>query len=386
MVMGVYTEYLDKKLSFEELTAERKNQLKKVSKLRGGRDLLVYAADLKKGRAPISINYEDLLPINDQLDNLSGNALDLILESPGGSGEIAEDIVRLLRGKYEDIAVIVPGCAKSAATIMAMAADDILMESASSLGPIDAQLSWQGKVFSADALLEGMEKIKQEVTETGTLNKAYIPILQGISPGELQSAENALNFAKVLVTEWLAIYKFKRWPVHKSTNIPVSDADRRKRAEEIAGDLCDHGKWLTHGRSIKIPDLRGMKLQITDYSQESKLADAIRRYYTLLEMTFATNVYKVFETVDSQIYRFIAQPTPTPQKQPGNVAIIDVHCNKCGVDSKVQANLGKKYPLQEGAIPFPKGNSFVCPNCAAESDLSDLRRQLEMQTKKKVVE
>ena len=49
-----------------------------------------------------------------------------------------------------------------------------------------------------------MEKIKQEVTDTGTLNKAYIPILQGISPGELQSAENALAFAKVLVTDWLA--------------------------------------------------------------------------------------------------------------------------------------------------------------------------------------
>ena len=52
-----------------------------------------------------------------------------------------------------------------------------------------------GENIFAHALLEGMDKIK-EVEKTGVLNKAHIPILQGISPGELQSAENALNFAK----------------------------------------------------------------------------------------------------------------------------------------------------------------------------------------------
>jgi len=33
-------------------------------------------------------------------------------------------------------------------------------------GPIDAQISWQGKVFSVDALIGGMEKIKMEVVKT----------------------------------------------------------------------------------------------------------------------------------------------------------------------------------------------------------------------------
>jgi ATP-dependent protease ClpP protease subunit len=48
------------------------------------------------------------------------------LETPGGSGEIAEDLVKAMRIKYEDVAVIVPGYAKSAGTIMSMAADEIL--------------------------------------------------------------------------------------------------------------------------------------------------------------------------------------------------------------------------------------------------------------------
>ncbi|MBI1954944.1 MAG: Clp protease ClpP [Acidobacteria bacterium] len=386
--MGIYSEYLDRQLSFPDLTGERKKQLRRISELRSGRDVLVFAADLNKTNAPTQIGYADLLPIGDQLENLKSTALDLILETPGGSGEVAEDIVRLLRRKYEQIAVIVPGWAKSAGTIIVMSGDEILMDHASAVGPIDAQLYWQGKVFSADALLEGMEKIKREVEETGTLNRAYIPILQGISPGELQSAENALKFSKILVTDWLARYKFKYWEKHSSTSQLVTEQEKRGRAEEIANELCDHRKWLTHGRSIKLEDLGSMGLQVVDYSDDTKLADAIRRYYTLLQMTFATNIYKVFETPESQIYRFLipqGTPVPTPQKGLGDVAIIEVGCGKCNVTSRIQANLDKPAPLQQGCLPFPGDNRFHCPNCGNEIDLSDLRRQIESQAKKRVI-
>jgi len=384
--MGIYSEYLDQQLSFPDLTAERKKQLRRISELRHGRDVLVSAADLNESKAPISINYNDLLPIRDQLANLKGTALDLILETPGGSGEVAEDIVRLLRDKYKEIAIIIPGCAKSAGTLMAMAADEIVMEPVSALGPIDAQIVWQGKVFSADALLAGFEKIKQEVQSSGSLNKAYIPILQGISPGELQSAQNAQDFAKVLVTDWLARYKFRIWSTHSSTGGPVTEEDKKQRAEEIATQLGDHSRWLTHGRSIKLDDLRQMRLQVTDYSKKPELADAIRRYYTLLQMTFATNIYKIFETPDSHIYRFLRTAVPSPQQRGiAEVAVIEVQCRKCNTDIRVQANLDKSSPLQEGCIPFPSDNRLRCPGCGTEIDLSDSRRQIEAQSKKRVV-
>src|SRR5882762_10076051 len=139
--MGIYTEYLDRFSSgnFDELAAERKNQLKRISALRG-RDVLVFAADINKSIPQISIDYSDLLPFTDQLSNLTGKQLDLILETPGGSGEVAEDLVKAMRGRYQDLAVVVPGYAKSAGTIMAMAGDEILMGPHSGLGPIDAQI------------------------------------------------------------------------------------------------------------------------------------------------------------------------------------------------------------------------------------------------------
>lgn len=140
--MGIYSEYLDMNFSFPQLAAERKKQLARIQSLRrtdqGPRDILVYAADLRKGDQPILINHEDILPVADQLGNLNGRALDVILETPGGYAEITEDIVRLMRQKYDDIAFIIPGAAKSAGTIMAMSGDEILMEPVSALGPIDA--------------------------------------------------------------------------------------------------------------------------------------------------------------------------------------------------------------------------------------------------------
>jgi ClpP class serine protease len=387
--MGVYSEYLDRNLSFQDIVAERKKQLQRISTLRGGRDLLVYAADLNKGAigAPISIDYSDILPIHDQLANLNGKEVDVILETPGGDGAIAEDIVRLLRGKYAHVAFIIPGFAKSAGTIIAMSGDELLMGQTSALGPIDAQLTWQGKVFSAEALLEGMEKIKQEVLTTGTLNRAYIPMLQNISPGELQSAQNALDFARVLVTDWLAKFKFKDWQTHSSTGQPVTDSERRARAEEIADELRSHKKWLTHSRSIKLDDLRAMRLVITDYAATPDLSDAIMRYYTLLQMSFATNIYKVIETAHSQIYRFIPQPAQVAPAAAGKpqAALIEVLCSQCGERHQVQANLGVAQPLQPGNIPFPGNNRLKCPKCAAETDLSDARRQIEAQAKQKVV-
>lgn len=385
--MGFYSEYLAKQLSFQDLTSERKKQLNEISKLRGNRDVLVYAADLNKRVDAISINYSDLLPISDQLSNLNNEKIDFIIETPGGAGEVAEDIVRLLHNKYKEVGIIVPGWAKSAGTIIALSGDQILMGELSALGPIDAQLNWQGKHFSAHALLEGLKKIKNEIEETGVLNKAYIPILQGISPGEIENAENALKFAKEIVKNWLVQYKFKDWKTHSSTGKDVTSAEKEKRAEEIASRLCDHSFWKTHGRSIKLNDFEEMKVQIIDYRKDAKLNEAISRYYTLLQMTFATNIYKVFETKDSQVYRFLVNPNQKPPSNQQNIqnVVIDFECPNCKQHSKIQANFDKKQPLQPDCLEYPLDNKFLCPNCNSENDLSDLRRQIEAQTKKNFI-
>lgn len=383
--MGVFTEYLDQKFSSAELAEERKRQLNRISTLRGNCAILTYAADFTKAaaRVPISIDYSDIRYIADQLANLRGDHLDLILETPGGSGEVAEDLVRMIRVRFTHLGIIIPGWAKSAGTIMAMAGDEILMGPESALGPIDAQLSWQGKSFSADALLRGFEKIKKAVEASGQLNKAYIPMLQGISPGDLESAQIAMDFAKTLVTDWLARYKFRTWTAHKNGQL-VTDDHKRARAEEIAGQLCDHGRWKTHGRSIKLDDLAALRLKVTNYSDAPELGDAIRRYHALVMRTFDGTAYKLYETPTSQLYRNVVPQTTAPPAQ-ADRAIIKVPCTNCRTVSQVQANLKPGLTLARGCANFPSDNMFTCPTCGQVIDLTQARHEIETQAGRPIV-
>ena len=386
--MGIYADYLNQNLDGNQLTQERKKQLARVSELRG-RAVLAFTSAISKSKAPISIDYDDIVPIKDQLSNLTGDKIDIILETPGGYAEYAEQIVEYIRRKFSDVAFIIPGAAMSAGTIMAMAGDDILMSPLSSLGPIDAQIFQQGKRFSAHAFLEGLNKIKEEINDTGILNKAYIPILQNVSPGEIQSAQNALDFAKDLVTGWLSKYKFKNWKIHSSNQQPVAEKDKKKRAAEIADQLCDHGKWKTHGRSISIDDLRKMKLKITDYTESQELSDAIERYFTLLKMDFdSSTFFKIYETPKSQIYRHIPiQGIAKGNILPQNVdnAEIGIQCPNCKTKIILQANFKENIPIKAGLIKMPKEDKIECPSCKNSIDLVNLKKDIEGQLKRKII-
>jgi hypothetical protein len=98
------------------------------------------------------------------------------------------------------------------------------------------------------------------------------------------------------------------------------------------------------------------------------------------------NIYKVFETPTSQIYNFaIQQGAPTPKPNEIDLVQVDVECANCKTVTKVQANLKPGIPMQDGAIPFPKDDMFVCPSCQSNINIADLRKQIESQTKKRIL-
>ena len=67
---------------------------------------MVYARDINKNQAPVSIDYSDIMSFQDQLSNLKGKAIDIILETPGGFAEVVEDLVKLVRSRYESVGKI----------------------------------------------------------------------------------------------------------------------------------------------------------------------------------------------------------------------------------------------------------------------------------------
>jgi len=92
---------------------------------------------------PVAISDEDA----DQLEGIFRHTdlsagLTLMISSPGGDGEAAERIVNLCRtfSGTGDFRVVIPGKAKSAATIITFGASEIIMGPSSELGPVDPQI------------------------------------------------------------------------------------------------------------------------------------------------------------------------------------------------------------------------------------------------------
>lgn len=127
------------------------------------RDTIIYYTDWLGGGTPASaISLEDMQGMMEVCRGLSGPGLDLILHSPGGSAEATAAIVRYLRRKFSDIRVFVPLAAMSAATMWALAGNQIVMGKHSQLGPIDPQMITPLGQFPARAIIEQFEKAKAE--------------------------------------------------------------------------------------------------------------------------------------------------------------------------------------------------------------------------------
>jgi hypothetical protein len=386
--MGVYSDYLDMQMDFNGICEERKRILNEISILRG-RDVFVFASDLMKPGEEIQICYNDLLPFNDLISDLGSAEIDIILETPGGFAEIAEDLINLLHSRFTSVSVIIPGYAKSAGTIFAMGCHEILMLRSSSLGPIDAQIQVNGNVISAGGFLSKFEEISDELDKRGSIPLAYIPMLQNINPGFLKSCENAQALSSDLVTRWLKTYKFKDWNETESGKI-VDDDYKTKRASEIANALKSDSIWFSHGRSIKIEDLFNLGLRINDISEYSQLEDLISRYYALMRMTFGGNVFKYYETPLKQIYRISGLPVHQEHLPANieNVEVIDIdyECPNCKKIHKIQANLDVHKKIKGGFKKFPKNNILICENCRTQSNLAKIRQEIEENSKKRIVD
>ena len=112
----------------------RRNYLKKLHKINGNdRDIVIYFSSFGTARPfpvpsqALTIVQDDIQGFMASLHGLKSRKLDLILHSPGGSLEAADQIVQYLRSKYDHIRAIIPQNAMSAATMIACACDEIVM-------------------------------------------------------------------------------------------------------------------------------------------------------------------------------------------------------------------------------------------------------------------
>lgn len=241
-------------------------------------DVLVYYGSL----GPISANMFAKVIEDLKADVVKRQKLYIILTTTGGSAEIVERYVNILRHHYDEVNFIVPDYAYSAGTIFCMSGDSILMDYLSVLGPIDPQVpNKDGKYVAALGYLDKINEFIDKAAK-GTLTNAELIWLKELDLGEIRSFEQARDLTTDLLTKWLATYKFKNWTAHKD-GTSVTKEDKENRAVEIAKELSNNKKWKSHGKGISISELRDLKLKIEDYSDNQELRTLIRDYYNTMD-------------------------------------------------------------------------------------------------------
>lgn len=262
-------------------------------------DVIFYYAPIANGLVK---PFRDIIE-NLKMDATQNDTLSIMLNTPGGSVEVVEQLVNIIRQHYCEINFIVPDSAYSAGTIFCMSGDNIFMDYSSCLGPIDPQVEVQapnGQTQWVPAL-GYLDKVNELINKSakGTLTQAELVMLQKQDLAMLRRYEQAKELTIALLKNWLVKYKFKNWNTHQTNQNkigkPVTLEEKTARAEEIAVLLSENSEWHSHGRSINIETLKSkLKLRIEDYSKQPDRTKLIRGYNDLVTEYIRKNNFEAF--------------------------------------------------------------------------------------------
>ncbi|HEY2532437.1 MAG TPA: ATP-dependent Clp protease proteolytic subunit [Xanthobacteraceae bacterium] len=254
--------------------------------------------------------------------DITGSDLDLIIHSPGGSLGAAEAMVNYLRSKFNNIRVIVPQMAMSVATMIACAANEIVMGRHSFLGPIDPQLLMQTglgpRSVPAQAVLDQFDRALRDAVDSVKL-RAWAPMLSQYGPDLLATCQNSVRLSEQLVSEWLEDYMF-----HGQQNA-------KTQAAKIASWLSAHNMFLTHARPIPRDQLKSKGLVIRDLEANESEQDVFLSVYHAAAHTFSsTPCVKIVENHLGKAFMKMnfagllpQQPQSTPQSpQPSQTTYV----------------------------------------------------------------
>ena len=270
----------------------RREYLAKLNRLTG-RATLLYASSFTVKEAPSnisSINRQDIQGFMSALKGITGTELDLIVHSPGGSASATEQIVNYLREKFSDIRVIVPQNAMSAATMLACAANRIVMGKHSALGPIDPQVTLclpGGGVNTAPAqsLLDEFLLAQQTINVPTNNPLLWIKKIEQYPPALLIECQKVIELSQRLIKGWLDKYMF------------AGDDQGPSKAQEISAWLGKNENFLTHDRSISIQLAREKGLIVEPLESDQSLQEAVLSVFHATVATFMTTTcFKIVES------------------------------------------------------------------------------------------
>lgn len=233
-----------------------------------------------------------------QKSNLSEGFV-LLLSSPGGSGLAAERIINICRAYSgsKGYQVIVPGKAKSAATMICLGAEKVIMGKTSELGSIDPQIVYsaddsnEAKWFSLHNIINSYEDLFQKaVNEEGNLE----PYLQQLSNYDSREIEEFKS--QVDLSEDIAI---------KALKTGMMEGREEEEIVRKIKYLLTPEEVKIHGRPIYSKEAEECGLNIETKEPNSEFWSTVYELY--VRLNFSVSQDKVGKCIESRDYSFKAK-------------------------------------------------------------------------------
>lgn len=272
----------NKQLSGQELFQLRKACYSDIEAIRG-RPLIIYASKFVDGSsqgAPVLIDLNDVDGFTDLVNHINGSdSIDVLIHSPGGRPDATERIVYILRSRFKEVNFLIPHSAYSAATMLALSGNNIVLHPSATLGPIDPQINGT----PARSIKRGFEKVKRIIIEEGPeALPAYIPLIEKYSLDLLELCDDSEKLSKELVGSWLKQYMFKG-----KTN-PTG-------IKKAVNYFSNYDKHLLHSRPLVYDKVKSLKLNVQ--IAEAPLRDLLWESYILINGFFnITPFVKLYES------------------------------------------------------------------------------------------
>jgi hypothetical protein len=172
--------------------------------------------------------------------------VDVLIHSAGGMPDATERIVGLLRQRFETVNFLIPHSAYSAATMLALSGNEVVLHQSATLGPIDPQINGS----AAKSIKRGFDNAIDKIKQLGpSAIPAYVPLLEKYTLQLLELCDDAEKLSQDLVSEWLKKYMCSNNA--ELTNLP-----------EIVHFFSDFDNHHTHSRPITIDKINDFNLNI----------------------------------------------------------------------------------------------------------------------------
>lgn len=209
----------------------------------------------------------------------------LLVHSGGGDAQGAYRIATLLRRQCEGFTAIVPRYAKSAATLLCLGAEEIILGSAGELGPLDVQIVDHEREDTISALDEVQALERLHAIAMDSLDR----MMYLLSRGTKKKASTLLPLTLHFTSEFMRPLLEKIDTVHytqmsRALKVGEEYAIRllqpkypEKIAKEIARLLVE--KYPEHGFVIDAQEAEALGLKVTESSlQQDRIMDVMLMY------------------------------------------------------------------------------------------------------------